>query len=352
MKYLARVAALAGLAIAVWLVWHVDAQKVLGLMRAAGAGLALAGMVHVLPMLANARNWQMLMRGLLRPNLFAVLRLVWIRESVNGMLPVARVGGEVVTFRMMRKWGMEPAPAMASLVVDLQLTLISEMLFAIAAIGYLIAHAGATALHLAARLGGGIAILAVLLLAFSFVQRASPFARLTKLFNRITSGKFRSLVGESVRIDQSISDLWHQPGVIIRYLLVWQSLQCIATALELWLALYFLSAKASFLQALVLESLIQALSSVAFFVPGALGVQEGGFPLIGTVLGFPPQLCLALAGARRFRDIIVFLPGLIAWQVEEWRDKRRAPANATAGGAAAEPGEHRSRPSQRVGRKS
>jgi hypothetical protein len=85
MKYLARIAALAGLAVAVWLVWHADARAVLGLMRAAGAGLALAGMAHVLPMLANARNWQMLMRGAKRPNLFAVLRLVWIRESVNGM---------------------------------------------------------------------------------------------------------------------------------------------------------------------------------------------------------------------------------------------------------------------------
>ncbi|MEX3943234.1 hypothetical protein AB4Y44_27510 [Paraburkholderia sp. BR10937] len=50
---------------------------------------------------------------------------------------------------------------------------------------------------------------------------------MTKLFNRITSGKFRSLVGESVRIDQSISDLWRQRGMIIRYLVIWQSLQCI-----------------------------------------------------------------------------------------------------------------------------
>jgi putative membrane protein len=337
MKYLARIAALAGLAIAVWLVWHADARAVLGLMRAAGAGLALAGMAHVLPMLANARNWQMLMRGAIRPKLFAVLRLVWIRESVNCMLPVARVGGEVVTFRMMLKWGMRPAPAMASLVVDLQLTLISEMLFAIMAIGYLIARAGSRALHLAAQLGGGIAILAVLLMAFSFLQRTSPFARLTKLFNRITSGKFRSLVGESVRIDQSISDLWHQPGIIIRYLLIWQSLECIATALELWLALYFLGARASFLQATVLESLIEALSSIVFFVPGALGVQEGGFLLVGTVLGLNPQTCLALAGARRFRDIIVFLPGLVAWQVAEWRGKRRASADSAAGGDGADP---------------
>lgn len=330
MKYLARIAALAGLAIAIWLVWHADARAVLGLMRTAGAGLALAGIVHVLPMLANARNWQMLMRGAIRPKLAAVLRLVWIRESVNGMLPVARVGGEVVTFRIMRKWGMRPAPAMASLVVDIQLTLISQMLFAIAAIGYLLARAGPKAEQVAAKLGGGIAILAVLLIAFLLLQHASPFARLTKLFNRLTSGKFRSLVGESIRIDQSISELWHQPGVIVRYLLIWQSLQCIATALELWLALYFLGAKTSFLQAIVLESLIQALSSVAFFVPGALGVQEGGFLLIGTVLGLNPQTCLALAGARRLRDIIVFLPGLVAWQVAEWRDKRQAAADPVA----------------------
>ncbi|MEM5326360.1 lysylphosphatidylglycerol synthase domain-containing protein [Paraburkholderia sp. JHI2823] len=326
MKYLPRIAAFAGLAVAVWLVWHADARAVLGLMRVAGAGLVLAGMVHVLPMLANARNWQMLMRDPIRPNLFGVLRLVWIRESVNGMLPVARIGGEVVTFRMMCKWGMQPAPAMASLVVDIQLTLISQMLFAIAAIGYLIALAGSRAWHLAARLGGGIAIFVVLLAAFSLLQRASPFARLTKLFNRMTSGKFRSLVGESVQIDEAISGLWQQRRMILRYLLIWQSLQCIATALELWLALRFLGAKSNFLQALALESLTQALTSIAFFVPGALGVQEGGFLLIGTALGLNPQLCLALAGARRIRDIVVFLPGLVAWQVVEWRDKRRAPA--------------------------
>ncbi|MCC8395248.1 lysylphosphatidylglycerol synthase domain-containing protein [Paraburkholderia sp. MMS20-SJTR3] len=323
MKYLARIAALAGLAIAVWLVWHSDARAVLALLRTAGAGLVLAGVAHVLPMLANARNWQLLIRGPVRPNLFAMFRLVWIRESINGLLPVARVGGEVVTFRMMRKWGIRAAPAISSLVVDIQLTLISQMLFALAAIGYLIAHAGSSAWHLAARLGGGIAVLSVLLAGFLLVQRASPFARVSKLFNRMTSGKFRSLVGESVRIDRSISELWHQPGVIVRYLAIWQSLQCVATALELWLALHFLGNQASFLQAVVLESLIQALSSVAFFVPGALGIQEGGFLLIGTGLGLDPQTCLALAGARRFRDIIVFLPGLLAWQAAEWRDKWR-----------------------------
>jgi glycosyltransferase 2 family protein len=67
----------------------------------------------------------------------------------------------------------------------------------------------------------------------------------------------------------------------------------------------------------VIESLIQAVSSAAFFVPGGLGVQEGGFVLIGGALGLEPATCLALAGARRIRDLLIFVPGLFAWQIAE-----------------------------------
>lgn len=97
----------------------------------------------------------------------------------------------------------------------------------------------------------------------------------------------------------------------------WQPLQCFATSLEIWLALYFLGARVSLAEAVVIESLIQAVSSVAFFVPGGLGVQEGGFVLIGGALGLDPSICLALAGARRIRDLLIFVPGLFAWQIAE-----------------------------------
>jgi uncharacterized membrane protein YbhN (UPF0104 family) len=67
--------------------------------------------------------------------------------------------------------------------------------------------------------------------------------------------------------------------------------------------------------ALIIESLIQALSSSAFVVPGALGVQEGGFMVIGALVGLGPDVALALALGRRARDIMLLLPALIAWQV-------------------------------------
>jgi glycosyltransferase 2 family protein len=317
MKHLGRIAALGGLIGSLWLVWRDNPGAVLGLMRAAGTGLVLAGLVHVLPMLANARDWQTLIRGANRPSLAGMLHLVWIRESVNNMLPVARIGGEVVSYRLMRRRGLRGATAAASLVADMQLTLISQLMFTMLGIGFLLAHAASGTLRLAGDLAWGVVALTPLLMLFAFVQHASPFERLTRMLNRVTSGQLAALVGQSAQIDQSIKSIWRRRGVVLRYLFFWQALQCLATSLEIWLALYFLGVHVSLTEAFVIESLIQAVSSAAFFVPGGLGVQEGGFVLIGGALGLDPATCLALAGARRIRDLLIFVPGLFAWQIAE-----------------------------------
>lgn len=324
MKHLGRLAALAGLVASLWLVLHDNPGSVLGLMRAAGAGLVLAGLVHVLPMLANARDWQTLIRGANRPSLAGMLQLVWIRESVNSMLPVARIGGEVVAFRLMRRRGLRGSTAAASLVGDMQLTLISQLMFTMVGIGFLFAHAESGTLRIAGDLAWGIVVLTPLLVLFSLVQHASPFERLTRMLNHATSGKLAALVGQSAQIDQAIKLIWRRRGVVLRYLFFWQPVQCIATALEIWVALYFLGVHVSFVEAVVIESLIQAVSSAAFFVPGGLGVQEGGFVLIGGALGLDPATCLALAGARRIRDLLIFVPGLFAWQLAESSGKSHA----------------------------
>lgn len=328
-----------GLVASLWLVFRDNPAAVLGLMRAAGAGLVLAGLAHVLPMLANARDWQTLIRGANRPRLPGMLQLVWIRESVNSMLPVARIGGEVVSFRLMRRRGLRGSTAAASLVVDMQLTLISQLMFTMVGIGFLFAHAQSGTLRLAADLAWGIVALTPLLVLFSLVQHASPFERLTRMLNHATSGKLAALVGQSAQIDQAIKLIWRRRGVVLRYLFFWQPLQCIATAFEIWLALYFLGAQVSFVEAVVIESLIQAVSSAAFFVPGGLGVQEGGFILIGGALGLEPSTCLAVAGARRIRDLLIFVPGLFAWQIAESAGKTRggivsalSPAASASGG--------------------
>ncbi|WP_368860327.1 lysylphosphatidylglycerol synthase domain-containing protein, partial [Caballeronia sp. BR00000012568055] len=115
----------------------------------------------------------------------------------------------------------------------------------------------------------------------------------------------------------SVRLIWRQWRVIARYLLIWQSLQCIGFALEIWTALWALHVDASFSTAIAIEVLVQLISSLAFFVPANLGVQEGSFVLIGGMFGLDAPTCLALAGARRLRDLLFYVPGLIYWQFEQ-----------------------------------
>ena len=195
MKHLGRAAALAGLLLSLWLVWREDPRAVLSALRVAGGGLVVAALAHVLTMIANACDWRSLIRGANRPSFARMMHLVWVRESVNSMLPVARIGGEVVSFRMLRRWGVKPSTAVGSIVVDMQLTVISQLLFTMVGIGFLFAHAHSDTLRLAGQLAWGVVVLAPLLLLFALVQHANPFERITRALNHMTSGKLAALVG-------------------------------------------------------------------------------------------------------------------------------------------------------------
>jgi hypothetical protein len=166
-------------------------------------------------------------------------------------------------------------------------------------------------------LAWGAAGTAPLLIGFILLQHVGPFERIAGFLDRLAAGKWAEFVGHSAEIDRQIKFIWKQGKVILCYLLLWYPLQCLATSLEIWVALYFLHATVSLLDAIAIEVLIQAASSAAFFVPGGLGIQEAAFVVVGGVCGLTPPTCLALAGSRRVRDLLIFTPGLLAWQWAE-----------------------------------
>jgi len=86
---------------------------------------------------------------------------------------------------------------------------------------------------------------------------------------------------------------------------------------EIWIALYFMGHPIDFREALILESLVQAVRAVGFVIPGALGVQEGGFVLVGALLGLTPDVSLALSLVKRMRDLLLGVPALAGWHFIE-----------------------------------
>jgi len=93
----------------------------------------------------------------------------------------------------------------------------------------------------------------------------------------------------------------------------------LAGAGETWLLLWLMHVPAPLSAALVIDSMVGAIRAVSFFVPGAIGVQEGGYVLLCGLFGLSPGAALAVSLARRGRDLLIAAPVLLSWQ---WREGR------------------------------
>jgi putative membrane protein len=310
---------LGGLALATALFIWQGVGPVLAAFAAGGIGIVWASLFHFVSMAVNARAWQVLLpaspRGK-RGSLAFYLWAVWLREAVNGLLPVARVGGEIVSARLLMRNGLSAPKAVASLVVDMTVSLVSQFAFSVLGVA-LLAALGAGG-GVVGDVALGLLVAVPLMAAVAVVQRVGLFTVLARLFRALFGDRFDALVGGAAPLDRAVRRLYRRRRALL-LCFAWQLIGWIAGAGEVWLALRFLGHPVGLVRSLIVEAVIQALSSGAFIVPGAIGVQEGGFLFTGGLIGLSPELALALALARRARDIIVFVPALLFWQIAAGR---------------------------------
>jgi putative membrane protein len=303
---------LAGLALATALFLWQGVGPVLAAFAAAGIGILWASLFHFAPMALNARAWQILLPRGRRGSLAFYLWSVWLREAVNGLLPVARIGGEVVSAQLLMRHGLSAPKAVASLVVDMTVSLVSQFAFTVLGLSLLAIDGGGGTVARSVALGLLAAI--PLVGAVVLVQRVGVFSVLARIFRALFGDRFDALVGGAAPLDRSVRRLYRRRRAVLASFL-WQLAGWIAGAGEIWLALLFLGHPIAAFDAVAVEAVIQALTSGAFIVPGGIGVQEAGFVAIGALIGLPPELALALALVRRARDVIIFVPALVAWQI-------------------------------------
>jgi glycosyltransferase 2 family protein len=303
---------LAGLVLATALVAYQGIATVFTALSVAGFGIIWASLFHIVPMASNARAWHVLLGRGRRPNFAYFTFVTWLRESINALLPVARIGGEVVSARLLIRHGLRPVTAAASLVVDMTVSLVSQFTFTLLGLAVLIAHgAGGGAVR---DIVLGLAVTVPVVAALFVVQRVGLFTLAAKLFRALFAGRFDALVGGAVPLDRAVRRLYRRRRAVLACFL-WQLAGWSAGSGEIWLALLFLGHPVALGDAFAIEAVIQALSSSAFVVPAALGVQEGGFLVVGGLVGLSPELALALALVRRARDVIIFVPALLLWQI-------------------------------------
>ena len=299
---------------------------VLSALAAAGWGLVLVALFHLLPLALDAAAIRVLFTPGASPVALRDSILTrWVGESANSFLPAGQLGGPVLMARHLAHRGMPMRDAAAAITVSTTLGTFAQIIFALCGVALLGAHAGHIsdhALRMSALVASGF--LAVQIGGFYLLQRRGFFSKLIRGATRFAGKRdWSQWVSRAEAIDLSIQEIYRRGGAVAASFLLSLVGWLVGTG-EVFLVLQLLGHPASWLDSLLLESLGQAIRGAAFAVPGALGVQEGGYLLLAPLAGLPPDAALALSLAKRAREILLGLPGLLYLHLAE-----RAGAAAT-----------------------
>ncbi|ADJ28285.1 HpnL family protein [Nitrosococcus watsonii] len=315
MRLAAYIAFLAGLTLFLVLVANEGFTQVTSALVMAGWGLAVVVLFHLIPMIADTLGWRVLLDQAYRPRFYTLLLVRWIGESVNSLLPVAQVGGGLVKFRLLGQHQVPASQAGASVVVNLTLAVFSQVFFTLLGLSLLTFFLGEGKLAQGIFIGTAFSLLPII--GFYWFQQRGLFGWLARRLEHLSGGrKWLTLAGGGDALDASVIQLYKQRHRILRSF-YWTFLGWLLGAGEVWLALYFLNHPIGWLEALMIESLAQAVKGAAFFIPGALGILEGGYIILGGLIGIPYSASLALALTRRIRELCLGVPGIIVWQFME-----------------------------------
>jgi putative membrane protein len=298
-----------GIGLAVWLLTSYGLARILSAVLQVGwAGMLAVVLFHLPQMLCSALGWQAIADPRLRARTYFGLR--WIREAVNNLLPLAQIGGELVAARLLQRRGAPLTGAIAGTVADLLLEMATQILFTVLGVFLLVqlvGHSDVTAL-----ITRGL-LLATLVVAGAF---AALWLGVARLIEKAVLGMGRSLGWPATErisgLHDSLVGCFSSPTRVVLGGL-WHLASWLLGGIEVCLILHLCGSDVDITSGLIIESLGQAAKSVGFAVPGAVGVQEGGYVLIGRALGISPEIALALSLVKRLREVVLGLPALVLW---------------------------------------
>ncbi len=288
------------------------------------AALAISAAVHLPQIILTGLAWRVLINIEPRPSILAMTALRWYREAANALLPAGALVGQAATARLVARQGVPGSVAGATATVDLTMEAVSQLFVTLAGFGLLLTRDGGED-GLAGFAITGLGIAAAGVIAMIALQRRLPLRPLEALLNRL-SRRWPALKPTWIEDFQQAVLRLHEDKKALGAAVLLHSAAWMLGAVEIAGVLTLLGHPVSLTDALIIESLAQALRNAGFMLPGAIGVQEGAVVAVSALVGVPAAPALTTALVRRAREVLFGLPGLVAWR----RSERLSAAKAAA----------------------
>ena len=176
MKLAVAFSALLGLAVVTLLIGYFGFGTVGQAFLSAGWGMVVIAGYHVASLGCAAMGWRALVERTWQAPFLLYLWARWIRESVNGLMPVGQVGGDIVGARLLAIRGAGAAVAGAGVVVDKTVEVFSQFVFSLLGVALLLYVSAEKSLGWSVAIGLLIfaAGLAFLIMRYRALRRPGP----------------------------------------------------------------------------------------------------------------------------------------------------------------------------------
>jgi putative membrane protein len=305
------------------------AGTVLGALELTGWAIFSVVVLRGIAVSAAGIGWFFLFPAGFRPTAWTCVLIRFLREGANALLPITQIGGEVIGARALTLRGTAASLSAASVIVDVLVQAVTQFLFAAVGLATLASM----------REGGAIWRTIAIVVVVAIPALGGFYLAQQSVGRRFVKALLQRVVGEREWLSFAAIDALYtrlaaiyanRPGVITTALIhssVW-----LFGALEVWAMLACMGYPSNYPEALIVESLTQAIRGAAFAIPGALGAQEGGLIALCAIFGVPADAAIAMSLIKRVPDLVFGIPSLVGWQIHEGQVLHGHAAGAEGGG--------------------
>jgi hypothetical protein len=166
-------------------------------------------------------------------------------------------------------------------------------------------------------------VAAAVVIQRAIARRSFALVRLMAWLEKTTGKEWFRAKSESVRVvEENIYDFYNHRGATFFLVLALELGAHLTNIFEVFLILRFINVKASFAVAFIIEAAMKLVNFAFFFVPGQVGVFEGGNALLLKALGLGVTAGVTLALVEKIRTLVWTAYGLLALTLAFRKDAR------------------------------